>query len=147
MLASGNDDRTILLWDVNDPARPKLLGAPLTGHTDFVWGVAFSPDGKTLASGSGDDTIILWDVSDPARAKTLGAPLTGHSDAVWGVAFSPDGKTLASGSGDDTIILWDVNVEAWKERACRIANRNLTQAEWQQYMGESPYHKTCEGIP
>ena len=47
------------------------LGEPLTGHTEGVWSVAFSPDGTTLASGSGTDplragdyTIILWDV-DP----------------------------------------------------------------------------------
>jgi WD40 repeat protein len=81
------------------------LESTLFGHTDIVFSVAFSPDGKTLASGSGDDTIILWDV---ASRQPLGEPLQGHSNWVLSVAFSPDGKTLASGSGDDTIILWDV---------------------------------------
>lgn len=42
--------------------------ATLKGHTDEVWAVAYSPDGKTLASGSVSpgNTIKLWDVS-PAR--------------------------------------------------------------------------------
>ena len=48
----------------------------LTGHTDFVRSVAFSPDGKTLASGSTDNTVRLWDV---ATGTELGAPLTGDT--------------------------------------------------------------------
>ncbi|MDH6104584.1 trypsin-like peptidase domain-containing protein [Anabaenopsis tanganyikae CS-531] len=76
----------------------------LTGHSEWVRSVAFSPDGQTLASGSDDDTIKLWDVATGTSIATL----TGHSSWVNSVAFSPDGKTLASGSWDGTIKLWDV---------------------------------------
>ena len=75
-----------------------------------------------------------------------------EADCVWnrsnfvGGQISPDGKTLASGGA--TIILWDVSVEAWQNRACRIANRNLTRAEWRQYMGDiAPYRATCRALP
>ena len=77
--------------------------AVLTGHTDGVRSIAFSPDGKTLASGSWDDTVRLWNVETREHQRTL----KGHTDWVESVAFSPDGKLLASGSLDKTVHLWD----------------------------------------
>ncbi|OCK96077.1 putative G-protein beta WD 40 repeat-containing protein [Cenococcum geophilum 1.58] len=70
----------------------------LTGHSDGVRAVAFSPDGKQIASGSSDETIKLWD----AMTGDLQKPLAGHSGSVRAVAFSPDGRQIASGSGGQT---------------------------------------------
>jgi eukaryotic-like serine/threonine-protein kinase len=80
----------------------------LTGHTDTVTSVAFSPAGHTLASSSNDATVRLWDVSHPARPAALGQALTGDTRWVQTIAFSPDGRTLASGGGDGMVRLWDV---------------------------------------
>ncbi|HET6868780.1 MAG TPA: PQQ-binding-like beta-propeller repeat protein [Solirubrobacteraceae bacterium] len=86
-------------------ARATGLRGILHGHSDAVYAVAYSPDGRTLASASADHTIRLWSV---ANMTELGKPLTGHTDTVFSVAFSPDGRTLASGSNDNTIRFWNV---------------------------------------
>ena len=102
-LASAGDDHTIILWDV---AARQQLGT-LNGHTDWVLGLAFNPDGQTLASGSRDNTIILWDLTRRPYPQR-GQPLAAHTNSVLGVAFSLDGQTLASSSWDKTVRLWDV---------------------------------------
>jgi hypothetical protein len=86
-------DKTIKLWEVATGS----LVRTLSGHTDWVRSVAFSPDGRLLASGSGDNrTIKLWEVASGSLVRTL----SGHTNWVNSVAFSPDGRLLASGSGD-----------------------------------------------
>ena len=108
-LASGDDTGTIELWDVADPARPRLLGQTvLPSSFPDAQSVAFSPDGRTLASGSADGTTWLFDIADPTQPRALGPSLTSSTAPVQSVAFSPDGHTLASGSAGGTIRLWDV---------------------------------------
>ncbi|HEY8282802.1 MAG TPA: WD40 repeat domain-containing protein, partial [Chloroflexota bacterium] len=142
ILASAGSDRTVRLWDVT---RRRALGPPLIGHTDDVGSVAFSPDGTLLASGSSDHTVRLWDV---ASGQPLGAPLsTGHTGYVAGVAFTPDGRTLVAANTDGDVVRWTIDLPAWPRRACQIANRNLTQQEWRQYLGNLPYQKTCADLP
>jgi WD40 repeat protein len=100
-LASGSDDKTMRIWDVQTGELLKTLA----GRTGGVMSVAFSPDGKTLASGGEDQTVRMWDVQTGELLRTL----QGHVNTVWSIAFSPIGKILASGSYDGTIKLWDVH--------------------------------------
>ena len=39
--------------------------------------------------------------------------------------------------------VWDVDPASWERRACQIAGRSLTQAEWQIYLPDRPYQPTC----
>ena len=98
MLASGSFDNTVKLWD----ARSGDLLRTLEDHGEWVWSVAFDPQGSILASGSDDQTVKLWD----ARSGQPLRSLEGHGGRVYSVAFDPQGSTLASGSSDNTVKLW-----------------------------------------
>ena len=52
------------LWDA--ATGEELVRLP--GHSDYIYSLAFSPDGKSLASGSGDSTVRLWDTA-PLRTR------------------------------------------------------------------------------
>jgi WD40 repeat protein len=93
---------TLRLWDI---ASGQQIGAPLTGHTDNVRSVAFSPDGSKIISGSGDASIRVWDAS---TGQQIGAPFTGQANikSVLSVAFSPDGSKIVSGA-DNSVFIWD----------------------------------------
>jgi len=43
----------------------------LIGHSNSVYGAAFSPDGEIIASSSWDKTIKIWRVKDGQEIRTL----------------------------------------------------------------------------
>ena len=80
----------------------------MTGHSEDVYAVAWSPDGGRLASGSGDSTVWVWNAETGAAMMTI----EGHSSYVYAVTWSPDGGRLASGSDDTTVRVWHIGTEA-----------------------------------
>jgi hypothetical protein len=61
--------------------------------------------------------------------------------------FSPDGNELLSVSSMSDANVWDLNFSSLADRSRARANRNLTRAEWRDYMGGEPYRKTCPDLP
>jgi WD40 repeat protein len=58
----------VRLWDA--ATGEELVRLP--GHSDYVFALAFSPDGKTLVSSSGDTTLRLWDTEPRAASPRTG---------------------------------------------------------------------------
>ena len=95
----GEKDDTVRLWD----AKTGKHKATLTGHTNSIYSVSFSPDNTTITSASSDNTVRLWNVNTGETKVTL----IGHTDSVNSVVYAPDGNTIATASSDKTVRLWD----------------------------------------
>ena len=103
-LAWAQEDNTIQLVRLSDH---QILHS-LTGHTDVVTKLKFTPDGTRLVSASHDTWVRMWDMD----GKQVGAfQPTGALDwtsAVMGLGISPDGKLLATAPVDGPVKLWDL---------------------------------------
>ncbi|KAI0517612.1 hypothetical protein F5B22DRAFT_111272 [Xylaria bambusicola] len=113
-LASGSDDTTARIWDL-DARKTRVV---LKFHSSYINSVSFSSDGTRLATGLGDSTIAIWNQKSPGdwgSDEVLTQPgqvLKGHSDAIWTVAFAPHGSRLVSSSQDGNVRVWDTSATA-----------------------------------
>src|SRR5947209_11181975 len=121
-LASSYSDGRIQVWELQAP-QPATCVQTLSGHSNWVQGLAFAPDGSRLASSSWDRTVRVWDVESGRCLHTL----EGHTERVQCLAWSPDGRREASAGFDHTIWLWDA--EPGSSRAVRSEERRVGK-EW-----------------
>ena len=104
MLASGSDDKTVILWDIEK----KKQIITLKGHKGTITAVAFSENGKTLATGDEVKEIRIWDLDKYKMRSTI----TDLNNSVISLAFSPSttpdyGMCLVSGTADGVIQFWN----------------------------------------
>ena len=107
-----NDPSEVKTATQSQPTVVKLL----VGHTQPVYDLAFSPDGRLIAAWSDDHYTRLWNRASGQEVKRLD-----HTSKVNGVAFSPDGRVVATASGDG-IRVWDVASGRDTKRSYRDVN-------------------------
>ncbi|XP_076813698.1 ribosome biogenesis protein wdr12-like [Clavelina lepadiformis] len=105
MVATGNVDRHIRLWDPRSE-EGAVVKSSLTSHQGWVTSVRWSPlSPHLLVSGSLDNVVKTWDTRSP---KTPLYDLTSHTDKVMCVDWSQS-ETIASGGADNKIFLFSSN--------------------------------------
>lgn len=115
-----------------DPATGTLTS--MEDAVGEVFAGSFSPDGEIVAVATYSDGVQLLDVSTVRR---IGVPIDpdgiGLRMDVGGLSWSKDGTgvwTAPSGGP----ILFDANPDGWRDLACSIVHRELTEEEWRTFV-------------
>ncbi len=135
-VGTGDNQGTIYLLDLeNGSELPSLRG-----HNARITGISFSSDGALMASASYDGSVCLWQMDD---LKTLPIKFDEYATWVTSVNFSPDGNYIISGDKDGNVRTLPTKIDIITDNYCSFLTRDLTEGEWQNYVGEDiPYEPT-----
>lgn len=100
-LITCSDDKTIRVWQLPGLRLLSTLRVPMDqAHEGQLFGLAVSPDGRTVAAGGwtgwdweGKASVYLFDIASGDMTRRLG----NFPDAIHALAWSPDGQYLAVG--------------------------------------------------
>ncbi len=137
ILLKGDGLSAILMLDVhrNQLYRLDWEGVVifLTGHHDFSFDSAWSPDGKLLAFCAYNQAIEMWDVPNNERVKQLYWKEPGFYQLLQGVAFNSTGTRLAATSTRRVGLIWDLATQAV------VLNLEAPAVEYIDRADDSPY--------
>ncbi|CAH1971194.1 unnamed protein product [Acanthoscelides obtectus] len=99
ILASASFDSTVRLWDVERGACIHTL----TKHTEPVYSVAFSPDGKFLASGSFDKCVHIWSTQTGQLVHSYKG-----TGGIFEVCWNSRGDKVGASASDGSVFVLDL---------------------------------------
>ena len=141
------DGRTVAVGhagavDLFDTASLRRRGPSIpTMNAPIAW-LAYSRDGRYLVVNDASSSVRLVDTT---AHQALGPRWRGLSGA--GAVFNDDGRIVGT-STPSAGALMTIDPKVWRRDACALAGRNLTVAEWHQYLpGQGPRRRTCPQYP
>jgi WD40 repeat protein len=136
-VATTDFDGFLHVWDTSTgkALRPRIRASEVDATA-----VNWSPDGTRLVTAGGDGTVHVYDAD---TGQQIGASLPIARDLFTYATFSPDGRSIVATDASGNVWLYPATVAGWKAYACRLANRNLTRAEWREFVPGHPYEQIC----
>lgn len=111
--------------------RPDTLrGVVVSGAETGTYAPSFDADGATVVVTLADGTAIAYDTRS---GEAIGEPFRSSGRAVVPAAIRPDGKELAV-STQEGVVVWDLDPGRQFDAVCRLAGRDLSEAEWRRYL-------------
>ncbi|XP_067559367.1 striatin isoform X3 [Pseudorca crassidens] len=135
---SGGTDGLIQGWNTTNPNidpydsyDPSVLRGPLLGHTDAVWGLAYSAAHQRLLSCSADGTLRLWNTTEAAPAlsvfndnQELGIPasvdLVSSDPSHMVASFSKGYTSIFNMETQQRILTLESNLDSTATSSCQI---------------------------
>ncbi len=139
LVATGSDDYTARVMEAKTGKEVARLA-----HQDSVGSVGWSPDGKRVVTLS--DDVRVMDAATGEEGVRIGI-------RAAGARFSGDGRFLEileyDSAGKELLLTrHPLDPQDLIREACSKVTRNLTLAEWRQYVGkEVPYARSCDNLP
>ena len=152
LLATVGEGGLVRIWDTRTWQE---TGQPVQVSSGTANSLSFDPTGQLLATGASDGTVRILNVSNPAAVSQFGPPSLPATTSV-ATNYAPGNSSQFSADGSELVVVDSTGVarvypmrwQQWAADACAIAGGNLTESEWEVFVGASrPYAKVCPGLP